>query len=76
MVGRMVARVFGVERVDGIDYAGDWEDRWKFGRRDGVLESQGGLGSALPEAREEHEEQTELGEQEGGPDSELGEHVH
>jgi hypothetical protein len=40
------------------------------------LEGQGGFGSALPEAGEEHKEEAELSEQEGGPDAGLSEHVH
>jgi len=39
------------------------------------LENERSFGSALPEAREEHEEETELGEQECWPDARLGEHV-
>jgi hypothetical protein len=62
--------------IDGVDYARDRKDwrQWRVG--DGVLEGEGGFGTALPEAGEEHEEETELSEQEGGPDSGLSEHVH
>lgn len=57
--------VDGMLQVAGVDCAGD-----------GILKGQGCLGSALPEAGEEHEEEAELGEQEGGPDPRLRKHVH
>ena len=65
-------------RMDGIDgwTALRWEEMGAVGAADGVLEGEGGFGSALPEAGEEHEEETELGEEEGGPDAGLREHVH
>jgi hypothetical protein len=65
----------GMKRVDGIDYAGDGKDWRQWGRCDGVLEGERGLDSALPEAGEEHEEETELSEQERRPYARLGEHV-
>jgi hypothetical protein len=40
------------------------------------LEGEGGFGSALPEAGEEHEEEAELGEEKRGPDARLRKHVH
>ena len=43
---------------------------------DGVLEGEGCLGSALPEASEQEKEETKLGEEEGWPDSRLREHMH
>lgn len=43
---------------------------------DGVLEGEGCLGSALPEASEQVYEQANLSEEEGGPDSRLRKHVH
>ncbi len=69
--------VFGVERVCCADGgAGDGQDGERVGIEDGVLEGEGGLGSALPEAGEEHREEACLGEEEHGPDAGLGEHVH
>jgi hypothetical protein len=64
-----------VEGIGEIDGAGAGKNGWKR-REDGVLKSEGGFGSALPEAGEEHEEETKLGEQKRGPDARLGEHVH
>jgi hypothetical protein len=69
-------RVFGVERVGGDGRVGDGKDVQGVGIDDGVLERESGLGSALPEAGEEHEEETNLGEEELGPDTGLGERVH
>ncbi len=65
----------GMEGVDGIDYARDGKDWRQGGSCDGVLEGERGLDSALPEAGEEHQEEAELSEQEGGPYARLGEHV-
>ena len=65
-----------MEGVDGIDDPSGGKNLWECRRWDGVLESEGGFCSALPEAGEEHEEETKLSEQEGGPDTRLGEHVH
>lgn len=64
-----------VEGIVGIDDTSGGKNR-VCRRWDGVLKSERGFGSALPEAREEHEEEAELSEQEGGPDARLGEHVH
>ena len=61
----MGSTVPAMGRIGGSDGVGD-----------GVLEGKGGFGSALPEAGEEHEEETDLGEQKGGPDARLREHVH
>jgi hypothetical protein len=40
------------------------------------LEGERGFGSALPEAGEEHQEETELGEEKHRPDARLRKHVH
>ncbi len=49
--------VSGVERVGGDGCVGDGEDAEGVGIEDGVLEREGGLGSALPETGEEHQEE-------------------
>jgi len=68
--------VVWVQWVYGADTADDgWDRQWRWGE-DRILKSQGSLRSALPETGEQEEEQAELSEQEGGPDSRLGEHVH
>jgi hypothetical protein len=73
----MPGGVFGVEGVGGVDgRIGDGKDAEWVGGEDGVLEDEGGLGSALPETGEEHREEACLGEEEQGPDAGLGEHVH
>jgi len=66
----------GVERVVWVDDTGDGKD-WRERRvEDGILHGERGLGTALPEASEEHEEETELGEKKHGPNARLREHVH
>jgi hypothetical protein len=45
-------------------------------RENGVLEDERRLGAALPEAHEEHQEESCLGDEKHGPDMRLGEHVH
>ena len=69
---------WGERRLRGglVDDAGDGEDRRNGCGEDGVLKGEGGFGSALPEAGEEHEEEAKLSEEEHGPDTGLGEHVH
>jgi hypothetical protein len=64
-----------VEGVDGVDGCRDGEDGWQGGVEDWVLQGECGFYSSLPEAGEEHEEETKLNQEEGGPDSGLGEHV-
>jgi hypothetical protein len=49
----------GMKGIVGINYA---RYRKNGCERDGVLEGEGGFGSALPEAGEKHEEEAELGE--------------
>jgi len=66
----------GMKGIGGTRCAGDRENGWQCGGGDGVLEGEGGFGSALPEAGEEHEEEAELGEEKHGPDTRLREHVH
>jgi hypothetical protein len=71
----------GMKGIDGIGMGGiggtgDGKNGWKRRGGDGVLEGEGGFRSALPEAGEEHEEEAELGEEKGGPDARLREHVH
>jgi hypothetical protein len=66
----------GMKRVSGICWAGDGKNGWQCRGGDGVLKGEGGFGSALPEAGEEHEEEAELGEEKRGPDARLREHVH
>jgi hypothetical protein len=66
----------GVKGICGINAVRYGKDKWRCGGRDGVLESEGGFGSALPEAGEEHEKEAELGEEKRGPDARLREHVH
>ena len=65
-----------VQRVDGVDCAGDGQNWRESGVGDWVLEGERGLDSALPEAGEEHEKEPELCEQESRPDARLREHVH
>jgi hypothetical protein len=65
-----------MEGVDWIDFACDGKDGRKGWVGDWVLKDERGFGSALPEAGEEHKEETELGKKKHGPDAGLGEHVH
>jgi hypothetical protein len=66
----------GMKGIGGISGAGDRESGWQRRGGDGVLEGEGGFGSALPEAGEKHHEEAELGEQKRWPDARLREHVH
>jgi len=68
--------VIRVQGVDGVYLANDRKDGKGRGGEDGVLEGEGCLGSALPEACEQEEEEAKLGEEEGWPDSRLRQHVH
>ena len=56
--------------------AGAHQDGQRRLGEDGVLEGEGSLGSALPKASEQENEEPKLGEQEGRPDSWLREHMH
>ena len=47
--------------IVGIDGACDWEDWGQGWGGNGILQGEGGFDSALPEAGEEHKEETELG---------------
>jgi hypothetical protein len=75
-LGGELNAVMWMEGIDWVDYAGDGKNWRKGWVGDGILKDQRGFGSALPEAGEEHKEETELGEKKHGPDSGLGEHVH
>jgi hypothetical protein len=41
-----------------------------------VLKDEGGFGSALPEAGEEHQEEAQLSDKKHGPDTGLGQDMH
>jgi hypothetical protein len=66
----------GMKGIGVINGVRDRSNGWQGRREHGVLEGEGGFGSALPEAGEEHEEEAELREEERGPDARLREHVH
>jgi hypothetical protein len=76
--GDLVSRdwVIRVEGVDGVYLANDRKDGQGRRGEGGVLEGERGLGCALPEASEQENEESELGEEEGWPDSRLREHMH
>jgi hypothetical protein len=65
-----------MQRIGGSNVVRDRKGKWRCGGRNGVLEGEGGFGSALPEAGEKHHKEAELGEEKRGPDARLREHVH
>jgi hypothetical protein len=68
--------VGGMQGIGGIDGVRDRSKAWQGRGHDGVLEGEGGFGSALPETGEEHEEEAKLCEEKRRPDARLREHVH
>ena len=74
--GRELDAAAGMKRIVWVDDTSDGKD-WRESRvKDGILYGERGLGTALPEACEEHEEEAELGEKKHGPDARLRKHMH